>query len=85
GNATAPIYHVNAKNGTQIASILSTVPGLSNYTGIWAVYDVVADDKVPITNYGQIANLEQVYHGVGVNCPVSLAAFTSPSAKSPAK
>ncbi|CAG8505246.1 18247_t:CDS:2 [Racocetra fulgida] len=85
GNATAPIYHVNSDNGTLISAILSTVPGLSNYSGIWTVYDITAEDKAPITSFSQVSNLEQVYSGVVANCPVSLTSFPRPSAKSSAK
>ncbi|KAF0332911.1 hypothetical protein F8M41_018576 [Gigaspora margarita] len=85
GNATAPIYHVYAKNGTQIAAIPGTIPGLSNYSGIWNIYNLtVTDVTVPITSYNQIANLEKVFSGIVSNCPVStttLTGFSGPNSK----
>ncbi|RIB21023.1 hypothetical protein C2G38_2034732 [Gigaspora rosea] len=85
GNATAPIYHVYAKNGTQIAAIPGTIPGLSNYSGIWNIYNLTAtDESVPITSYNQIANLEKVFSGIVSNCPVStttLTRFSGPNSK----
>ncbi|CAG8515812.1 10696_t:CDS:2 [Dentiscutata erythropus] len=79
GNATAPIYHVYSSNGTLLATLPSTIPGLSNYTGIWTIYDSTSNVTFPITSFNQVSNLENTYDGTVVNCPISLTSITSTS------
>ncbi|CAG8480281.1 6419_t:CDS:2 [Cetraspora pellucida] len=76
GNATAPIYHVTSSNGTIIAALPGTIPGFRNYSGIWNIYTISANDTgVPITSLSQVSNLEQVFSGTVSNCPVSVASL----------
>ncbi|CAG8660213.1 7517_t:CDS:1, partial [Scutellospora calospora] len=77
GNATAPIYHVNAKNYTRLANLPSTIPGFKDYSAMWNVFNLTVTN-VPlkkITSLDQVADITPVYNNIISNCPISITAL----------